>query len=122
MSSLKANGELTERVLTFIRLYPSPEKRATKRMIAAYLGLPYSNSHNNLVDRKIRNAVTELRKMGEPVCSDSGRAGYWYSYADLDIIIADLKSRGREMFDTASVLERARRQHETRNVRQLELV
>ena len=105
MSSLKANGELTERVLTFIRLYPSPEKRATKRMIAAYLGLPYSNSHNNLVDRKIRNAVTELRKMGEPVCSDSGKAGYYYNVAEIEHTIADLKSRAGEMYDTARALE-----------------
>jgi len=108
-------------VLQIIRRYTA-DNRVTKAQIATLLGLPYRKSNNDPVDRAIRDAVTELRRRGEPICSTAGQAGYWYSYADLDIIIADLKSRGREMFDTASVLERARRQHETRNVRQLELV
>ena len=110
-----------DRILQIIRRYTA-DNRVTKAQIAAMLGLPYRKSNNDPVDRAIRDAVTELRRRGEPICSTAGQAGYWYSYADLDIIIRDLKSRGREMFDTASVLERARRQHETKAIRQLELV
>ena len=111
-------ADLPEKVLRCIQLYTDPNTRVTKETIAHYCRLKYTAN----TDRQIRDAVTELRRRGEPICSTAGQAGYWYSYADLDIIIRDLKSRGREMFDTASVLERARRQHETKAIRQLELV
>lgn len=115
MSSLKANGELTERVLTFIRLYPSPDKRVTKRTIAYYLNLPYSNSHNNAVDRQIRDA--ELRKQGHPICSNAGKSGYWYDPQSVEIVIADYESRIIDMSETVRALR-----HGVQESRQLELV
>ena len=108
-------------VLAIIRRYTA-DNRVTKAQIATLLGLPYRKSNNDPVDRAIRDAVTELKKRGEPICSTSGSAGYWYDPAGVDIVIADYKSRIADMSETVRALERARRQHETRNVRQLELI
>ena len=105
-------------VLSVIRKH-TQDNRATKRMIATALGLPYSNSHNNAVDRAIRDAVTELRKRGEPVCSDSGTAGYYYDPYSIEITIADYKSRIIDLSETVRALERGR---VNTQVKQLELV
>ena len=105
-------------VLAVIKQHTA-EYRATKRMIAQSLGLPYANTHNNAVDRSIRDAVTELRKRGEPVCSDSGTAGYYYSSEGISHTIADYKSRIIDLSETVRALERGRVNAE---IRQLELV
>lgn len=105
-----------EQVLHVIKQH-TQDNRATKRLIAQRLGLPYANTHNNAVDRAIRDAVTELRKRGEPVCSDSGTAGYYYDPRAIEITIADYKSRIIDLSDTVRALERGRA-----TVRQLELV
>ena len=105
-------------VLSVIRQH-TQDNRATKRMIAQALGLPYSNSHNNAVDRAIRDAVTELRKRGEPVCSDSRTAGYYYDPQAIEITIADYKSRIIDLSETVRALERGRVKCE---IRQLELL
>ena len=105
-------------VLSVIRQYRSPDNRCTKRMIANVLHLPYANTHSNAVDRSIRDAVTELRKRGEPICSDSGRAGYFYNREYVSHTIAEYRSRATELFDTARALERGR----VGSVKQLELV
>lgn len=96
----------TDKVLECVRLYTTPRVRCTKAMIAYYLRMPYSNSHNNPTDRAIRDAITELRKRGHPICSDSGSAGYWYSPDGIDVIIADYKSRIIDMSETVRALER----------------
>ncbi len=105
-------------VLDIIKLY-AKEHRATKKVIANRLRLPYANTHNNPVDRAIRDAVTELRKRGEPVCSDSGTAGYYYDPKAIDRTIADYKSRIIDLSETVRALERGRVKSE---IRQLELV
>ena len=105
-------------VLSVIRQYQSPDNRCTKRMIANVLHLPYANTHSNGTDRAIRDAVTELRKRGEPVCSDSGKAGYFYNREYVAHTIAEYRSRATELFDTARALERGR----VGSVKQLELV
>ena len=97
-----------EKVLECIRLYRDPNHRATKRMIAYYLDLPYSNSHNDQIDRQIRDAITQLRKQGEPIISTSGKAGYWYDRASIDIVIAYLESRIRDMSETVRALRRGK--------------
>lgn len=87
-------------------------------MIADALGLPYDNKQDNPVDRAIRKSITELRKRGEPVCSDSKKAGYYYNRQYIGHTIAEYRSRATELFDTARALERGR----VGSVKQLELV
>lgn len=107
-----------EKVLEYVRLYRDSKCRVTKQMIAHYLRLPYSNNHNNPTDRMIRDTITELRKQGHPICSEAGKAGYWYSPESVSVIIADYKSRIIDMSETVRALERGR----CEGVRQLELV
>jgi hypothetical protein len=98
----------TTDILDCIRQYTTPDTRATKRMIATALHLPYANTHSNAVDRMIRDAVTELRKQGHPICSDSGAAGYWYSPSGIGHTIAEYESRANEMYAVARAMKRGR--------------
>ena len=107
-----------EQVLSVIRRH-TQDNRATKRMIAQALGLPYANTHSNAVDRAIRDAVTELRKQGHPIISSSGQSGYWYDPNGVNMLIADYRSRIIDMSETVRALERGRVNSE---IRQLELV
>ena len=106
-------------VLECVKRYTTTDKRITKSGIAAYLKLPYSNSHNNQTDRAIRDAITELRKQGHPICSEAGRAGYWYDPASVDVIIADYRSRIIDMSETVRALERG---YKTREAVQMGLL
>jgi hypothetical protein len=108
-----------DKVLECVQLYTTPQVRCTKAMIAYYLRLPYSNSHNNPTDRAIRDAITELRKRGHPVCSETGKAGYWYSRDSVEVIIADYRSRIIDMSETVRALERG---WQPERARQMELV
>ena len=101
-----ANPLDIQRVLEVVQKYHDPTKRITKSMIATALHLPYSNSHNNGVDRSIRDAVTELRKLGHPICSTAGAAGYWYDPASVGIVTADMRSRIINMSETIRAMER----------------
>ena len=103
----------------WIKLYTTPDKRATKKMIAWYLRLPHTDNHSDAVDRAIRDAVTELRKAGEPIISTAGAAGYWFDPSSVPIIVADMRSRIIDMSETIRALERGAQQT---GVRQLELV
>ena len=94
-----------DKILECIQLYRDPDKRVIKRNIAAYLNLPYDPNS----DRQIRDAVTELRKEGEPICSDSGKAGYYYNKELISHTIAEYESRGKEMFEIASAMRWGRR-------------
>lgn len=105
-----------DEVLSVIKQH-TQDRPATKRLIAQRLGLPYANTNNNATDRAIRDAVTELRKLGHPVISSSGKAGYWYDPDSVDMLIADYTSRIADMSDTVRALRRGRA-----TVRQLELV
>jgi len=105
---------LSAKVLRCVQLYDDPSIRVSKENIAHYCGLKYTPT----TDRQIRDAVTELRKQGYAICSDSGRAGYYYSPQHVSHTIAELKSRAGELFETARALERGRNE----TVRQLELV
>ena len=95
---------LPEKVLECIQLYTTPEVRALKKNIASYCGLKY----NSNTDRQIRDAVSELRKQGHPICSDSGKAGYYFSRHAVNQTIAELTARGTDLLETARALERGR--------------
>lgn len=97
-----------DKILECIQLYRDPDKRVSKKHIAYYLNLPY----NTNTDRQIRDAVTELRKEGEPICSDSGRAGYYYNAELIDHTIAEYESRASEMFEIARAMKRGRANRE----------
>jgi len=96
---------LKPQVLSCIKRHTSGNDRITKSGIARACGLRYTST----TDRQIRDAVAELRKEGEPLCSDSGKAGYYYSLEDRYHTIAELRSRGTELLETARALERGPR-------------
>lgn len=106
-------SDLPAKVLRCIQLYDDPNTRISKRMIAALCRLEY----NATTDRQIREAVAELRKRGYPICSDSGRAGYYYNPDHIEHTIAELKSRAEELFETARALERGRKIEEVKQLR-----
>jgi hypothetical protein len=56
--------------------------------------------------RIVRDAVKELRGMGEPIIADSGKAGYYYDETKIDAIIADYESRIISMSQTVRALRR----------------
>ena len=95
-----------DKVLECIKLYTTPDKRATKKMIAWYMRLPHTDNHSDAVDRSIRDAVTELRKRGEPIISTAGKAGYWFDPSSVPIIVADMRSRIIDMSETVKALRK----------------
>jgi hypothetical protein len=105
-------------VLEVVQNYRTPDKRVTKSMIASVLHLPYSNSQNDPVDRSIRDAITELRKQGEPICMVKGKAGYCYGWEYIDDTIADYRSRGDKVFSTARILERGQQEYRENKLRE----
>jgi len=106
-------------VLSVIQRH-TQDNRATKRMIAQALGLPYANKNNDPIDRAIRAAVSELRKQGYPIlCTTEGAGGYGYDQERVDIVIRQYKKRIIDMSETVPALERGRVKSE---IRQLELI
>lgn len=61
-------------------------------------------------DREIRAAVQTLRNNGYPVMSSSKTKGYWIARneCEINMLIAELKSRASEMMNTARSLENVR--------------
>lgn len=62
---------------------------------------------NNPHERKVRMAIAEMRKDGEPICSDSG-GGYWWaeSLEEVEAVTAELEGRAKDLMETASVMRR----------------
>lgn len=62
---------------------------------------------NNPHERKVRMAIAEMRKDGEPVCSDSG-GGYWWaeSLEEVEAVTAELEGRAKDLLETASVMRK----------------
>lgn len=89
---------LKAKVLECIKLYNTPELRATRENISAYCG--YTS------DRQVRLAIEELRSDGEPIISDSSRAGYYYSPEDVSIIQAEMRARAYKLLETARAMDR----------------
>lgn len=110
-----SNSFNIDKVLECIQLYTGPDKRVTKRMIAYYQRMPYTDT----TKRQIRDAVSTLRKMGHPICSSTkGNNGYWYDRQSVDEVIADYQSRIADMSETVRALRHGIHQE----CRQLELV
>jgi hypothetical protein len=84
--------ELNRRVLALFRQYhPTPDRRLTKERLA----MGTYGYYDDAVDRKIRDAVTELVLDGQPICADSGAPGYYFAstYEEAQVCIAELRSR-----------------------------
>lgn len=62
---------------------------------------------NNPHERKVRMAIAEMRKDGEPVCSDSS-GGYWWaeSLEEVEAVTAELEGRAKDLLETASVMRK----------------
>ena len=86
---------LCNKVLRCVKLYHS-DMRATRDIITAYTGAS---------DRQVRMAIEELRSNGEPIISDSGKPGYYYSPEDVQVIQAELRARAYKLLSTAAAME-----------------
>lgn len=51
-------------------------------------------TNNNLYDRKVRLAISELRKEGALICSDTD-GGYWWAASIEDVLSVSESLRGR---------------------------
>lgn len=59
---------------------------------------------NNVSGAEVREAVRVLRRKGYPICS--GSCGYWIGdKEEIEHTIAQLKSRGTDMLETARAME-----------------
>jgi hypothetical protein len=86
------NDQLNERVLeVFLKDNPTIKRRLTKEAIATRIYGHYDPS----IDRKIRDAVTELTIAGNPICATSDACGYFIAqnYDEAEQCIAELRSR-----------------------------
>lgn len=86
------SDQLNQRVLEVIQnANPTINRRITKEAIALRIFGRYDPS----VDRKIRDAVTELAISGCPICATADVAGYYIArdYGEAEQCIAELRSR-----------------------------
>ena len=116
MKSIRfTNDQLNERVLEVIKnAQPTPDKRITKEILCVRV-FGYCDDG---VDRKVRDAVMELRDKGEPIGTVSGMAGYYYGWDYIEGTIAEYRSRGVKEFETASILERGLREYRENKLRE----
>lgn len=86
-------------------------RRADKwTLVERVLGAPIPQDQrnaNNPHERKVRLAIAEMRKDGEPVCSDSG-GGYWWaeSLEEVEAVAAELEGRAKDLLETANVMRK----------------
>lgn len=66
-------------------------------------------SETGMHDRRVRDAVTALRRLGWPVVSNSGQAGYRLATNAEDVAhtVAEYRHRAHELLETAAKLEQA---------------
>ena len=93
-------NDLSDKVLRCIKLY-NADTRATRSIISSYTGAS---------DRQVRMAIEELRSNGEPIISDSGKSGYYYSPEDVKVIQAELRARAYKLLNTAAAMEQKKGQ------------
>lgn len=59
-------------------------------------------------ERAVRLVIRELRRAGKPIASESGK-GYLWALNDAEamrVTIAEFRSRGNDLFETARAMER----------------
>lgn len=86
------SDQLNARVLQVITdARPTIDNRITKETIAVRV----FGYYNEGVDRKVRDAVTELTIAGHPICATSDKSGYFIArdYQEAEQTIAELRSR-----------------------------
>jgi len=97
------SDELNQRVLQVINnIHPTQTNRLSREAISMAIYDHFDTS----TDRKIRDAINELRKLGHPIISSADKAGYWFDPASVGVVIADLRSRIADMSDTIRALEK----------------
>ena len=105
MKSIRfTDDELNARVLQVILdVKPSIDNRITKASISRKV----FGEATQTTERKVRDAVNELRKQGHPIISTTDKIpGYWYEPNDIGVIIGDYQSRIVDMSDTIRALQR----------------
>lgn len=62
----------------------------------------------NVKDRTLREAITQLRAQGVPICSNSEASGYWLATntSEIQHTISEYRSRAIKMLKIAKALER----------------
>jgi hypothetical protein len=86
--------QLNYKVLALFQQYqPTPDRRLTKERLA----IDIYGQYNPSIDRKIRDAVTELVLQGHPFCATSDAPGYYIArtYEEAEQCIAELRSRSQ---------------------------
>ena len=106
MKSIRfTSDELNDQVLRVIQnAQPTISNRISKEKIAARIYGRYTTS----IDRKIRDAVTELVLQGHPICATSDQPGYYLArdMGEAEQCIAELTSRAGVYFEKISGIKR----------------
>lgn len=64
-------------------------------------------SVTGLSDRALRREISELRKNGYPVCTDSRKGGYWIGEGeDVKRLTKELESRAFDLLETSRRIKR----------------
>ena len=96
---LKETKNTNVMLINLIEVLSSREEGSTKQELSTSLGTN---------ERQVRGYIRDARKMGVPIVSSSQERGYYIAQTQDDIqkIIADYKSRAKDMWDTAERLSR----------------
>ena len=107
---MKTIDELKPEIEAILRTsHKGHEKRAERWELAEKLfgeSIPAAKrTNNNALERRMRAAISALRKGGSLICSDTN-GGYWWA-ASIDDVLAmsgDLRHRARDLLVTARQL------------------
>ena len=118
MKSIRfTTDQLNAHVLRVIQsAQPTIDNRISKDEIAmrvyGFSRYELDEKFNTSVDRKIRDAVTELVMQGHPICATSDQPGYYLArnIAEAEQCIAELTSRAGVYFEKIEGIKRGLRQ------------
>ena len=92
---------LGKQIMTILALHIGEKNRISRaRLVLELFGYIPKNNKNSTEDRQMRRAIEELIQQGYPVCSSSGKGGYYLasSKEEREVCIRELASR-RECLD-----------------------
>ena len=92
---------LGKQIMTILALHIGEKNRISRaRLVLELFGYIPKNSKNSTEDRQMRRTIEELVEQGYPVCSSSGKGGYYLasSKEEREVCIRELISR-RECLD-----------------------